>query len=243
MRRRSFTITAAVVAGLALGIIFGPTAGSSTASAQTEPPAATQTAAPFQSLQNLFLDKLAGALNIQRPALDSAITSAATGTVDEALQQGTLTQAQADAIRARLEAVDLGALWGGRGFKRGGESIPGVKDAMRDAAAQTLGITTDELSTQLRSGQTVAQLAQANGTSEQAVIDAALAAARTQLDQAVAAGTVTQAQADAKYAELQQRGANLFMHRGGHGPRGGPNAPAGNPTTLAPVTPTAAADA
>ncbi len=237
MQRRSFIITAAVVAGLALGIIFGPTAGSSTVSAQTQPPAATQAASPFQALQGLFLDKLAAALNIQRSALDSAVTSAATSTVDEAVQQGTLTQAQADALKARIQAGDVGALWGGRGFGRGGEQVAGLKQAMLAAAAQTLSITPDELANQLRSGQTLAQLAQAHNTTEQAVIDAALAAAKTQLDQAVAAGTLTQAQADAKYAQLQQQGANLLLHRGGHGRMGAPEAP------VTPAAPTTAPDA
>jgi hypothetical protein len=75
--------------------------------------------------------------------------------------------------------------------------------------------------TQLRNGETLAAIAQAQDTTEQAVIDAALAAARTQLDQAVTAGTLTQAQADAIYSDLQGRGADLLTHRGrGHGPRG-----------------------
>ncbi len=234
MQRRSFVIMAAVVAGLALGMILGPALRGSSASAQTQPPTPTQPSSPGGTLRNLFLDKLAAALNIQRSALDSAITSAGTSTADTAVQQGTLTQAQADALKARIQAGDLGALWGGRGGKLGGTRLPGVKQAMLDAAARTLTITSDELVAQLRSGQTLAQLVQAHGTTEQAVTSAALAAARTQLDQAVANGTVTQAQADAIYAQLQQRGSQL-LNRGGHrhGDRGRPDAPA---TPQAPAT-------
>lgn len=51
------------------------------------------------------------------------------------------------------------------------------------------------------------------------MIDAALAAAKTLLDQAVAAGSITQAQADATYTRLQQDGAKIIGHGG---PRGGP---------------------
>lgn len=226
MQRRSIVVTAALVAGLALGIMFGPALRGSTASAQTQPSAQSTLSTPGGTLWNSFLDKLAAALNIQRSALDSAITSAGNSTADEAVQQGTLTQAQAGALKARIQAGDLGALFGGRG-PRGGPKNDAVRQAMLDAAAQTLGITADELKTQLRGGQTLAQLAQARGTTEQAVASAALAAAKTQLDQQVAAGALTQAQADAIYAQLQQQGSNLFTPRG-HGPgnRVRPGAPA-----------------
>ena len=245
MQRRSFVITAAVVVGLALGIVFGPSLRGPSASAQAQPPTQTPAASPGDTLRNLFLDRLAAALNIQRSALDSAITSAGTSTADAAVQQGTLTQAQADALKARIQAGDLGALWHGHGGRLGGPHLPGVKQAMLDAAARTLNITTDELTTQLRSGQTLAQLAQAHGTTEQAVTDAALAAARTQLDQAVANGTLTQAQADAIYADLQQKGSQLLNRagRGHHRGRGWPGAPATPDAPTAPQAPTSTSDA
>lgn len=243
MQRRSFMITAALVAGLILGIVFGPQVRGINVSAQTQTP--TQTPAPAQpqapatnnALWSQFLDKLAATLNIQRSALDSAITSAGTSTADDAVQQGTLTQAQADALKARLQAGDLRALLGGRGGKGpGGAQLGGVKQAMLAAAAQALNITADELTTQLRSGQTLAQLAQAHNTTEQAVTSAALAAAKTQLDQAVANGTLTQAQADSFYAQLQQQGAQL-PRPGGRG-RGGRHGLPGAPTTpQAPASP------
>lgn len=245
MQRRSFVITAALVAGLLLGIVLGPSVRGLSASAQTptpapsRAPAQTRPATPNSGLFNLFLDQLAAALNIQRSALDSAITSTGNSTADTAVQQGTLTQAQADALKARVQSGDLGALWGGRGRHGGGPRVAGVQQAMLDAAARTLSITTDELVTQLRSGQTVAQLAQAHNTTEQAVIDAALAAAKTRLDQAVASSTLTQAQADTIYAELQQRGAQILAPRGGkHRSRDGQTAPG---TPGAPTAPTAPA--
>jgi hypothetical protein len=225
MQRKSIFITAALLAGLALGIIVGPTVRSSVASAQAQPPGQSQSVAPVGTLWNLFLDNLATTLKIRRSALDSAITSAGTSTADAAVQQGTLTQAQADALKARIQAGDLGALLGGRGGPggpSGAHQLGGVKQATLGAAAKALNITTAELQTQLRSGQTLAQLAQAHNTTEQAVITAALAAAKSQLDQAVGGGSLTQAQADTVYAQLQQQGANLFNPRG----RGRPVAPA-----------------
>jgi hypothetical protein len=239
MQRKSIIIGVALVAGLALGVIVGPTLRGPAASAQTQTPSQPQTATAAGALWNQFLDKLAAALNTQRAALDSAITSAGASTADEAVQQGTLTQAQADALKARIQAGDLGALFGGRGGF-GGHQLDGLKPAMLDAAAKALNITTAELQTQLRGGQTLAQLAQAHNTTEQAVTSAALAAAKTQLDQAVSGSTLTQAQADAIYAQLQQQGANLLTPHG-RGPRGGdrpgaptnPQAPAATPQARA----------
>lgn len=232
MQRKSIIIMAALLAGLALGIIIGPSVRSSTASAQAQPPGQGQSVAPVGTLWNLFLDNLATTLKIQRSALDSAIVSAGSSTADAAVQQGALTQAQADALKARIQAGDLGALLGGRGGPGGPGGIhqlDSIKQAMLDAAAKALTITTTELQTQLRSGQTLAQLAQAHNTTEQAVISAALTAAKSQLDQAVSSGSLTRAQADTIYAQLQQQGANLFTPRG----RGRPGAP------TAPRTPAA----
>ncbi len=245
MQVKTWGIAAAMAVGLGLGIVVGPSLREETASAQTQPPAQTATAVPTKPatanlLRSTFLDQLAAALNIQRSALDSAITSAGTKTADAAVQQGTLTQAQADALKARIQAGDLGALLGGRGGPvlgdgRGAKPLAGVQQALLNAGASALGITTDELRTQLRSGQTLAQLAQSNNTTEQAVISAALAAAKTQLDQAVTAGTLTQAQADAAYAQLQQRGAQLFSLGGrGHGGRGLRSAPVTPQATTTP---------
>jgi ribosomal protein S20 len=249
MQRKSILIAIALIAGVALGVVFGPTIRSTPTNAQTQPP--TQTPAPAQpqqnqqanSLRNTFLDKLAATLNIQRATLDSAIVSAGSGTLDEAVQQGKLTQAQANALKSRLQSGDLGALLGGHGDFGGKVGGPngakmngGVQQAVVGAVAKALNMTNQELMTQLRSGQTLAQLAQAHGTTEQAVTDAALAAARTQLDQAVSSGSMTQAQADAIYARLQQAGAQLLAPhgRGSGGGRqqpGAPNAPQAPTTT------------
>lgn len=216
----------AIALGLALGVVIGPLFSATTASAQS-----SQTTYPGAPLWNDFLDQLAAALNIQRATLDSAIQTAGNKTIDNAVQQGTLTQAQGDALKARLQAGDIGVLWGrGRGKGPGMQALANVRQAMLDAAAQKLGMTATELITQLRSGQTLAQIAQSKGVAEQDVINAALAAAKTQLDQAVANGTLTQAQADAIYTNLQQKGALLFTPRGrGFHGRG---------WWVAPVTPT-----
>lgn len=253
MRRRSFVITAALVMGLALGIVFGPAARDYVAGAQTPSPSPSAAASTGSDLWNSFLDKLAGTLNIDRTALDSAIRSAGNSTADEAVANGTLTQQQADALRSRIEAGE--PFFGGRGGRHGhggpgGRHFFGQdKQALLDAAAGALNLTSDELVTQLQSGQTIAQIAEAQGTTVEAVTDAVLAAARTQLDEAVAAGTLTQEQADQIYAHLEEHGADLLRF-GGRGPGGrgrhgfgGFGLPDRHSTPQTPASPAAATDA
>jgi ribosomal protein S20 len=233
---KSFGMKAMLVFGLVVGIGFGYIAQGAVVSAQT-PTTPSQSTPPANGLWEGFLNKLAAALGIDRTALDAAMLSAGTDTANEAVQQGTLTQEQADRAIDRMQNGDYGFAFGrGRGGPgRGGPVVDGLREAMVNAAASELGITADELRTALRDGQTIAELAAANNTTEQAVVDAALAAAKTKLDEAVAAGTITQAQADEIYAKLEARGANILNHegrgRGGRGPGAPDTAPTAEPTT------------
>ena len=102
----------------------------------------------------------------------------------EALQTlvdaGTLTSSQVEAIVAALEAArpagdqdhesDDGHQ--GRGGPKGER-----RQEMLAAAAEAIGITTTELQTAVKSGQTIAEVAEANGKSVQSVIDALVAQA------------------------------------------------------------------
>ncbi|MBJ7308003.1 MAG: hypothetical protein JHC63_09100 [Acidimicrobiia bacterium] len=135
-------------------------------------------------------------------------------TLKPLVDAGTITQAQADAVVAALKEA------GPKGAKGG----PGL-----DVAAQALGMTTDELHTALKGGQTLAQVAESKGVNVQVVIDALVASATNHINEEVASGEMTQAQADAKLAELSQRVTDRVNNprpeggrRGGHGPKGGP---------------------
>ncbi len=131
------------------------------------------------------------------------------------VSDGTLTQDQADKVIAALEAARP---QGGPGMGHGGGM--GL-----DAAATALGITADELRTDLQSGKTIAQVASDKGVNVQTVIDAMVAELKTHLDQEVASGEHTQAEADQKLADATTRitdEVNNGRPAGGdHGP-GGP---------------------
>jgi hypothetical protein len=72
-----------------------------------------------------------------------------------------------------------------------------ISDAVWRAAATTLGITTDQLQSDLKAGKPLADLAQARGVAVQQVEVAMLAAGQAQTNAAVRRGDLTQAQADA----------------------------------------------
>ncbi len=104
---------------------------------------------------------------------------------------GTITQAQADAITA---AVDANRPTGGPGVGDGdgdhagrGPGGPGMGrhggrgGAGLDAAATALGMTPAELRTELESGKTIAQVATAKSVDVQKVIDALVAEATTRI--------------------------------------------------------------
>jgi len=148
--------------------------------------------------------------------------------IDEALAplvaNGTINQAQADAVKSALEAAKPPMGHGGPGF--GG---PGFgRGADLDAAATAIGISEDDLRTALQSGQSLAAIAQAHGKTAQDVIDALVADAKTHIDERVASGDITQAEADQKLADLTDRitamvnGELPLRGPGGPGFRGGP---------------------
>ena len=100
-------------------------------------------------------------------------------------------------------------------------------DRMLDTVSSYLGIGAADLAAQLRGGKTLADVANAtNGKSAQGLVDALVAAEKKNLDAAVAAGRLTQAQADSIAKMLEQRTTGFVngAHRG-PGPHvgGGPS--------------------
>jgi hypothetical protein len=99
----------------------------------------------------------------------------------------------------------------------GGGHIEAVTDT--SVVAKAIGISEADLQTALQGGQTVAAVAKAHNVAIQTVIDALVADGQSELDAAVKAGTLTQAQADAEKATLTQRAtdqANGTLQGGRH---------------------------
>ncbi len=114
-----------------------------------------------------------------RPAPGERLAARLQSLVDD----GTLTASQRDAVVTALEAArpDHGGRHGGR---HGGHH-GGLRGEMLDAAATAIGITADELKTEIRAGKTIAEVAVENGTTAQDVIDALVATASADLTQRI----------------------------------------------------------
>jgi hypothetical protein len=221
--RRVVTGAAAVSAG---ALLLGPI----TALAQTDE-GTTTTTAPSATTT---------------PATSGAPKDVATwitNVLDNLVKANVITQAQADAITQALQAArptfehGPGGRWGGPGRVGFGADL--------EAAAKALGITVDELRTELQT-KTLAQIAADHKIDIQKVIDALAAAAKSKLDDAVDAGRLTRAEADARLKELTDRLTNLVNQklplpgdRHGNWPghrKSDQNDTTGSTTTTAPTT-------
>ncbi len=187
-------------------------------------------AAPAAQTQAIAADA-AGQLGVTTAQLTAAIKQAMTDQIEAQVTAGTLTKAQAAKLEARLAKDDapLFALGGGPGGRHGGlRGGPGGGPVSFDAAASYIGITTAELRTQLSSGKTLAAIATANGKTADGLKAALTAAATKDLDAAVSAGKLTQAQETKILADLPTRLDHEIneAHTGGPGgPGGGPGGP------------------
>jgi len=167
-----------------------------------------------------LLNDAAGKLGVTPAALGDALQAAAIDQVDAALKAGTITQQQADAMKARINAGN-GPLLGGFGHLGGrGGSFGGMgRSTQLDAAAAFFGETSDQLRTDLQGGKSLAQLAGDKGRSVGDLEAAMLAAAKAQLDKAVTAGHLTATQEQQVLTRMQAQIANMVQRTGG-GPGG-----------------------
>ena len=127
---------------------------------------------------------------------------------------GTITQAQADKVTQALLAARPDGGPGGRHGGDGRHGGPGL-----DAAATALGITVDDLRAELQKGSSIADVAKAKGVDVSKVTDALVAEATKRIDERVAAGKMTQAQADERLAQIKDR---ITAMVDGKLPEGGP---------------------
>jgi hypothetical protein len=92
---------------------------------------------------------------------------------------------------------------GGMGSNGMGGRWGGPQSSLVATAAQVLKLNQTDLIAELNAGQTLAQVAQAHGSSASALAEPWLAARQQTLSQAVTAGQMTQAQADTMLANMK----------------------------------------
>ena len=166
------------------------------------------------------------------PALIDALVADAEARLAQAVTDGKLTQAQADERKAGLRdriTKMVNATPPAPGERRGpgGPGGPGhgPGDGARPSLATVagiLGISEDELKTQLQSGKTLAAIA---GDKTDEVVDALVKEAEARIDQAVTDGKLTAEQATERKADLTQRITDMVNRTGpapGHRHHDGP---------------------
>jgi hypothetical protein len=184
----SLGTTAALGGGALMLNVIGSSAGAVSVTA-----AADTTTDPSVPTLGAETAPDAAATATPRP-LSDAVAKAIAGLVTDK----TLTQAQADAVTKALQAARPAG-----GLGHGGRHL-GVGPKL-DTAATALGVTADELRTALRAGKSIAEVAGEKGVAVDKVIAALVTANEARLAQAVTDGKLTQAQADARKADLKAR--------------------------------------
>jgi hypothetical protein len=151
---------------------------------------------PFNFAER-FREAIAGALGISVEAYDAAVEQAQGEVVNEALDEGWLTEEQAEKMQERFSEG-----FGMQGkAPRGGKMRPGgplgrAGDLLGIAADQIDGMTAAELREALAEGKTIAQIAEENGVDPQVIAGAYLSEIGEKLNEAVVDGKLTQERAD-----------------------------------------------
>ncbi|MGZ4351942.1 MAG: hypothetical protein ACXVZ4_00230 [Gaiellaceae bacterium] len=172
-----------VALGLVVGLLGGAAGGALATSGGSKTTTSTTPSGAKQAVTDAFLTDVAGRLGVDVSKLKDALKGAAVDQVNQAVKDGKLTQAQADAIIQRINSGDFGHL--GMGFGKGFGPGPGFGGHMGFAgidmlatAATYLGVTEAQLQTQLQAGKSLADVAKAtSGKSVSGLEDALVAAA------------------------------------------------------------------
>jgi len=171
-------------------------------------------------------------------AVSAAVTGTPTShpgpleqTLSDLVGKGTINQSQADAITSELQAKRR-ADWATR---------PVLGKMLLTPVAQQLNMDPKDLMTELRSGKSIAQVAQEKGVDPQAVIDHLVSTLDARIDAQVASKKLAQDKADVMKQNLPPRVADFVNKVRGHtGAQPKAAAPSTTDTTAPESTTTAA---
>jgi hypothetical protein len=197
---------------VALGIIGG-TAVWAQGGTQAGNPSAPDAGKRCEAYQAALAQKL----GISVEKLQQAQKDTTKDLIDQAVKNGKLKADQAAELKKKLDeskgCAPFGAL-GQRGGSQNGTPKAGTLRAGLqtglDAAAKALGMTSDQLTSELKSGKSIADLAKVKNVDLKAVRDAVIAAEKAAIDQAVKNNKTTQAQADKLKAALDKHADKIL---------------------------------
>jgi ribosomal protein S20 len=163
-----------------------------------------------------LLDRVAAKLGIEPDRLEQAFRDARNDEIDERVQDGDLTQEQAERLKERLEDAPPGGGWApfhGRGpgdhpwmdKLKGAFGLGlGLMDGA-SALADFLGIDEADLLRELASGESLASVAEGQGVSRDELKAFIQSEAGTRIDEAVESGLIPQERADELKSRLTER--------------------------------------
>jgi hypothetical protein len=155
------------------------------------------------------LNDAAEQLGVEPSELSDALKDALANRVDEAVESGQLTEEQGAELKERIESGDVPLLGlGGPGF---GHRLHHVGDL--DAAASYLGMTEASLMAAIEDGKRLAEIAEDRGKSVEGLVNALVEDAEAELQAAVDAGRLTDAQRDSIVSGLKERITHLVNER------------------------------
>lgn len=167
---------------------------------------------PQTSLQQIYLEKLAGVLGISQDQLVEDLKTAGQQTIDTAVSEGLITADQGQKMEQDIVAgrfPDLPGIFGSQGPNPG---MGGMHNL--DAIAQALGMTPQQLGQEFKNGISLQQLATEKGISLDQIKESIINAEKTKLDQDVAQGKISQDQANQIIEHMQQLDLTKFPNPG-----------------------------
>jgi len=163
--------------------------------------------AVLDNLYQNFVSKLAANLGVDQDKVTAALDATKKQMLDEAVQQGKLTQEQADKI-----ASSKGFGFGMFGFCHGKEDFKGKgfwgRGPKLEDAASILGMTVDQLKTELQSKK-MNQIITEKGMTMDQFHQKMMELKKEAISSAVEEGKLTQEQADKIIQKMEQRFKNL----------------------------------
>jgi uncharacterized protein YidB (DUF937 family) len=153
------------------------------------------------------IDDAASQLGVEPSELSAALKQALKNRIDEAVEEGRLTEERANQLKERVDADEFpllgglgmfGRVHGGPGFGRFGHF------ELLETAASYLGMTEADLRDALED-QTLAEIAEEQGKTASGLVQQLVATQTKRIDEAVADGRITEEQATELEAGLNER--------------------------------------
>jgi hypothetical protein len=202
---------AALVIALLVGAFF---AAPLIASASSGSNPSSSTATTTNPYCETYLNTLANKLNVSVSTLEQDRVSAREAVIAQLVKDGKLTQAQATTIEQRL-ATHQACTGKKAGMPYGhfvmGQFLKNYGATMVNSVAQELHLSSSQLTSDLKAGESLQQIATAQKVSAAQLKTIVTNALQSALQQAVTSGTLTQAQSDSINQLVQNHPAQL-MH-------------------------------